>query len=91
MSQRNEQGLPFAAESPDAMAAMKAVEWTRVEPPAPGEADDLPYVTHSGVLNIPGLPPLRVHQLNTGQAIIDMTDAENLFHWMGVTPPARLT
>lgn len=63
------------------------VGWTPVKPPAPGEnPEGLPYATHVGTLSLPGLPPLRVHVLNTGQRIIDQDDLAAFFV-EGVTQP----
>ena len=48
----------------------------------PTISDDMPYATHSGVLNIMGVE-LKVYRLNTGQAIIDSEDMMRLFDgWM---------
>lgn len=55
---------------------MDAVEWEEHTPDdTDGVSQDLPYATHSGIWHIGGME-LRVHRLNTGQAIIEASDLE---------------
>lgn len=83
MIERESSGLPFTAESPSAKALLAGLQWTKLDAPEPGEAEDMPYATHSAVLQIPGLPRLRVYQLNTGQRIIDADDVADFFAGRG--------
>lgn len=55
---------------------MRQVKWVAL-PPTMGEVD-LPYATHEGVLDIGGFQ-LHVHQLNTGQRVIDADDLRRFF------------
>jgi hypothetical protein len=56
---------------------LDGVTW-RPEPP-PAVTGGLPYVTHSGVLRIPGLPDLRCYVLSNGKRIFDAEDIEAAF------------
>ena len=58
------------------------VEWIKTEgdPREPG--CDLPYATHSGVLDV-GFAKLRVYQLSNGMRVIDGEDMAALFDFVG--------
>jgi hypothetical protein len=48
----------------------------------PDHADDLPYATHEGVLDIaPGLK-ITVYRLNTGQRIITEEGLQTFLRWL---------
>ncbi|TFY97518.1 hypothetical protein [Ramlibacter rhizophilus] len=55
---------------------MRQVDWreTGQQP----SAENLPYATHSGVLEIMG-HRLRCYRLNTGQAVFDADDVHRFF------------
>ena len=60
-------------------ALLNAVEWQKVEQSEYiGIADDLPWVTHSGILNI-GSASFRCYQLSDGTRILDAEDVEEFF------------
>lgn len=59
---------------------LDAVEWT---PTGAAPSNDLPYATHSAVLLIEGLPPLRCYQLNTGERVFDADDVTDWFESLG--------
>ena len=52
-------------------------EWVPVESPA-DEKSEVPFVTHTGVLEIAGTR-FRVYQTSTGQRVIDGDDVEDFF------------
>lgn len=57
-------------------AILDKLDWNPVDPPK--EITHLPYVTHSGVMNIAG-QSLNVHMLSNGQRIIPAEDIERFF------------
>lgn len=58
---------------------LNAVEWKETVVDAEEmENDDIPWVTHSGVLNI-GPASFRCYQLNDGTRILDADDVEAFF------------
>ncbi len=58
---------------------LDGIEWTASAEPISDEAlrDGLPYVTHSGVLDIAGVR-LRCYQLSSGERVFDAGDIEDL-------------
>jgi hypothetical protein len=46
--------------------------------PDPG-APELPFVTHTGVLTIPGVGPIPCYHLNTGERVVDGPTVARLF------------
>ena len=52
---------------------LDAIEWTPTN--MQGDDSGLPWATHTGVLKI-GDFEMRVHQLNTGQRVVDAEDLE---------------
>jgi hypothetical protein len=65
-------------------ALLDKVEWTPTENGEPREEwkpGDLPYATHSGMLDLGGIM-LRVYQLNTGDRVIDGEDVEKFLGGM---------
>lgn len=62
-----------------AEAIMNTVEWKPIESDsALPVRDDLPYATHSGVLNIFGLD-LKCYRLSDGRAVFDADDINRFF------------
>jgi hypothetical protein len=55
---------------------LKTVEWTENEEKE--HFGELPYATHSGVLYL-GENKLRCYRLNTGMAVFDADDFEEMF------------
>ena len=53
------------------------VAWTPM-PPADDAEPGLPYATHEGVLDLPGLGRVPVYQLNTGERVFDGETLERL-------------
>jgi hypothetical protein len=56
---------------------MKTVEWEAVTDYQKSD-DELPSVTHNGVLTIDGIS-IRCYQLDSGIAVFDADDIESLF------------
>lgn len=56
---------------------LSGMEWTEVTP-KPEPEGNMPYATHSGLLDIHGLQ-LRCYRLSTGQAVIDADDMRAFF------------
>lgn len=69
-------GYPIRKHSSVVDALMETVSWTPTE--LPTGPQDLPYVTHEGVLEIDNIK-IRVIQLNTGQRIIPEEEIEKFF------------
>lgn len=59
---------------------LDGVEWVAAEGDAPSDSD-LPYVTHSGVLNIGG-HSLQCFRLSNGEAVFEAEDFERFFEGM---------
>jgi hypothetical protein len=57
--------------------AMDAIEWAPVKLEFFDSDNELPYVTHSGVLSIGGFK-IRVHQLSNGMRVIEEGDLAEL-------------
>ena len=79
-------GLPFRPGSPDAVALLRNLKWQALKPPPAGSGEDV-YATHQGVLKVPGLPPMRIYQLNDGRRVIESDDIANYL----VTPDSSAT
>jgi hypothetical protein len=61
---------------------LDGVEWVAAEGDAPTNgANDLPYATHSGVLQI-GEHSLKCFRLSDGQSVFDAEDFERFFDGM---------
>lgn len=60
-------------------ALLNTVDFKEIEPRAFTPAEGDLYATHAGVLNVEGLPPLRVYRLNDGRAVIHADDMHALF------------
>jgi hypothetical protein len=55
---------------------LDAVQWTPLPPP---NDDSETHATHTGLLHITGIGPLRVYRLNTGERVIDADDLCTVF------------
>lgn len=60
---------------------LDGVQWKAEERTQASDADGLPHVTHSGVLDIAGFQ-LKVYRLSDGQAVIDADDMHRFFDGM---------
>lgn len=61
---------------------LDGIDWVPAQQAESVADDGLPYVTHTGVLDIAG-HKLRVHQLSNGQRVIAHEDLDALFEsWL---------
>lgn len=61
---------------------LNSVAWEKNEPPKE-TGSELPYATHSGVLEIMD-HKFRCHRLSTGEAVFDADDFRDFMEKMGV-------
>ena len=60
--------------------ALKNVEWEMAEG-FEEPADDIPHVTHAGVMRIAGIT-LQCYRLSNGQAVVDEQSMAKFMHWL---------
>lgn len=74
--------------APPIEAMFDGVAWVAM-PELERAAGDLPWATHSGLLELPGLGKLRVYRLSDGRAVFHAADLEKTFGGVSTLPAVR--